>query len=64
MNCGSQSIELLNNIMDEYDNYIDFHLENPENDAQRAREKAEADAKKSDSAVDKLLDDLLKMVEN
>ena len=50
--------------MDEYDNYIDFFLENPENDAQRAREKAEADAKKSDSAVDKLLDDLLKMVEN
>lgn len=50
--------------MDEYDNYIDFYLENPENDAQRAREKAEADAKKSDSALDKFFDDLLKIAEN
>ena len=50
--------------MDEYDNYIDFFLENPENDAQRAREKAEADPKKSEVAVDKFIDDLLKILEN
>ena len=43
--------------MDEYDNYIDFYLENPENDAQRAREKFEY-------FYNVKFDDLLKMVEN
>tara|TARA_R100000963_G_C4639935_1_gene103648 strand:+ start:1532 stop:1777 length:246 start_codon:yes stop_codon:yes gene_type:complete len=33
--------------MDAYDNYIDLYLENPENDAERAREKAEKAAKKT-----------------